>query len=104
MAVAGQFRYACRKGGHGREVGARQMRIRHAHSNIALAKKEKFHQGKRINAGLRQWAVFVKFLSFSYKIGPGELTKPGCNLLGVCFQSHRIQLFDEYDLEPLPFK
>ena len=88
MAVTRQFRDAVGQGGHGGEICAGQMRIGDANTNIAFTKKQQFHEGKGVNAGLGQRAVFIKFLSLGYEVVPRELAKFGGNFLWVCFRRH----------------
>lgn len=52
MTISRQFRDAIGQGGHGRQIGARQVGIRHAHADVAFAKEQQLDQGEGINACL----------------------------------------------------
>ena len=88
MAVARQLRNTFGEAGHGSEICARQMGVRHPNTDNALTEQQQLHQGKGINACLGQRAVFVKIRPFGDKIRPRELAKLRGNGLGVLLWSH----------------
>jgi hypothetical protein len=87
-AIAGQLGNAIRQRSHGGQIGAGEMRIRHAHTNDALAIKQQLDQGERIYAGLGQWAVFIKLGSISHEVGTRELAELRRDGLRVRLRGH----------------
>src|ERR1017187_1174613 len=88
VAIAGQLGNAIRQRSHGGQIGAGEMRIRHAHTNDALAIKQQLDQGERIYAGLGQWAVFIKLGSISHEVGTRELAELRGDSLRVRLRGH----------------
>src|ERR1017187_8374160 len=88
VAIAGQLGNAIGQRSHGGEIGAGEMRIRHAHTNDTLAIKQQLDQGERIYAGLGQWAVLIKLGAVGHEVGPRELAELRGDSLRVRLRGH----------------
>src|ERR1035441_6469459 len=88
VAIAGQLGNVIGQRSHGGQIGAGEMRIRHAHADDALAVKQQLDQGERIYAGLGQWAVLIKLGAVGHEVGPRELAELRGDSLRVRLRGH----------------
>jgi hypothetical protein len=64
------------------------VRIRHANTDLAFAKKQQLNEGEGINAGMGQRAVFIEIRAVGHKVGARKLAELRGDGLGVLLRGH----------------